>query len=520
MTDAHVPRDPVDRGHAAAGRRGRLHDARPRRQRQPVDRSPAAASGATLQLAHFDPTTGRLDEDHLLSLVTERTRWVAITGASNAIGTKPDLPAVIEAAHAVGARVYVDAVHLAPHAPIDIRSLGCDALVCSAYKWYGPHVGVLWLAPDLLRTLAPAKVRPAPEIGATRWEQGTPAFEALAGVAAAGRFMLDVGVGRLAVHELTLFAPLLEGLSALGNVTVHGPKDLADRTPTVAFNVAGRTADDVATHLATRRCAVWHGSYYAMEAMGALGLSETGAVRAGVSCYTTADDVQRLLAAVAERPDGLVGVRRPRLRSRPWQISASTARLRSSPARVAGSGGSTPSSSPAEAPSIVVNDLGGVRRRLRRRREHRRAAGGGDRGSRAASPSPTPTRVATPEGGEAIVQTALDAFGQVDIVINNAGILRDKTFHNMTADLFDARHRRPPPRRLQRDPSGVDQDPRAVLRPGRQHVVELGHPRQLRPVQLRRRQDGPRRLHPGPRRRGREVQHQGERHLPRSPAPA
>jgi cysteine desulfurase family protein (TIGR01976 family) len=254
-----------------------------------------AASGATLHLAHFDPATGRLDQEHLLSLITERTRWVAITGASNAIGAKPNLPAVISAAHAAGARVYVDAVHLAPHAPIKVASLGCDALVCSAYKWYGPHVGVLWLAPDLLHALAPAKVRPAPEIGATRWEQGTPAFEA-----AAGRFMLDVGVGRLAVHELALFAPLLDGLCGMDGVTVHGPKDLADRTPTVAFNVAGHSAEEVATHLASRQCAVWHGSYYAMETMGALGLAETGAVRAGISCYTTADDVQRLLAAVAE----------------------------------------------------------------------------------------------------------------------------------------------------------------------------------------------------------------------------
>jgi cysteine desulfurase family protein (TIGR01976 family) len=259
-----------------------------------------AASGATHRLVPFDPATGRLDMAQLGSTLTDRTRWVAVTGASNAIGTKPDLPAVIAAAHEVGARVYVDAVHLAPHAPIDIQALGCDALVCSAYKWYGPHVGVLWLAPDLLEGLAPAKVRPAPDTGPSRWEQGTLAFESLAGVAAAARFMCDVGAGRLAVHELALFAPLLEGLCAMPHVTVFGPKDLVDRTPTVAFNAAGRTTEEVATHLAARRCAVWHGSYYAVEAMATLGLEAGGAIRVGVSCYTTAADVERLLAAVAE----------------------------------------------------------------------------------------------------------------------------------------------------------------------------------------------------------------------------
>lgn len=259
-----------------------------------------AAAGASLRLARFDVTSGRLDLDHLRSLLSDRTRWVAVTGASNAIGTRPDVAAVVEAAHSAGARVLVDAVHLAPHWPVDLKALGCDALVCSAYKWYGPHVGVMWLAPDLLESLTPAKVRPAPETGPSRWEQGTPAYEALAGVAAAGRFMLEVGVEQMAAQEEAVFAPLLAGLCKGPGVTVHGPADLSDRTPTVAFNVTGHSSAEVARHLASRRCAVWHGSYYAVEAMAALGLSDGGAVRAGVSCYTTPEDVDRLLEAVSE----------------------------------------------------------------------------------------------------------------------------------------------------------------------------------------------------------------------------
>jgi selenocysteine lyase/cysteine desulfurase len=205
----------------------------------------------------------------------------------------------VEAAHAAGARVFVDAVHLAPHRAIDTGAIGCDALVTSPYKWYGPHAGVLWLAPDLRTELLPYKVRPAPDTPPERFETGTPAYEAIAGTAAAARFLLDAGMDAVATAERAVFAPLLEGLLALPHVRVHGPRDLVDRTPTVCFSVDGHTAAAVARVLADARIAVWGGHYYAVEVMASLGLADGGAVRAGVSCYTTPDDVQRLLSAVA-----------------------------------------------------------------------------------------------------------------------------------------------------------------------------------------------------------------------------
>lgn len=256
--------------------------------------------GATVRLAPFDAATGRLDPEAVTGLIGERTRWVAVSGASNALGTVPDLPPVVEAAHAAGARVLVDGVHLVPHRPVDVAALGCDALATSPYKWYGPHAGVLWVEPGLLESLHPYKVRPADDKGPGRFETGTPSFETIAGVAAAAEFLLEEGMAAIADHEREVFAPLLDGLLAMDGVTVHGPTGLEGRTPTVAFNVAGRHPDEVAAALADERIAVWSGDYYAVEVMRALGLADTGgAVRAGVVRYTTPEDVDRLLAAVA-----------------------------------------------------------------------------------------------------------------------------------------------------------------------------------------------------------------------------
>jgi cysteine desulfurase family protein (TIGR01976 family) len=255
--------------------------------------------GASVVLAPFDPATGRLDVAAVADRITERTRWVTVTGASNALGTIPDVPAISAAAHAAGARVFVDAVHLTPHRAVDVAALGCDALATSPYKWYGPHAGVLWIAPDLRDDLVPYKVRPAPDTAPERFETGTPSYEAIAATRAAAGFLLTEGMDALAKAEGELFAPLLEGLLDLPGVTVHGPRDLEARTPTVCFSVDDRSTDDVAVALAAERVAVWGGSYYAVEVMDALGLTERGgAIRAGVSCYTTAEDVDRLLAAV------------------------------------------------------------------------------------------------------------------------------------------------------------------------------------------------------------------------------
>ncbi len=255
--------------------------------------------GAVLRLAAFDTTTGRLDPEVVAALIGPRTRWVAITGASNALGTMPDVAAVVRAAHASGARVLVDAVHLVPHAPVDVTALGCDAFLTSPYKWYGPHAGVLWLAPHLRESLQPYKVRPAPAAAPGRWETGTAAYETIAGVAAAARFLLDTGLATIATRERAVFAPLLDGLLGMDHVTVSGPHGLDARTPTVSFTVADHAPDAVARHLAARHVAVWSGDYYAVETMGSLGLHD-GAVRAGVSAYTTPAEVERLLDAVAE----------------------------------------------------------------------------------------------------------------------------------------------------------------------------------------------------------------------------
>jgi cysteine desulfurase family protein (TIGR01976 family) len=257
----------------------------------------AADTGASLVLAPFDVVTGRLHPEALVERITPRTRWVAITGASNALGTMPDLAPVVAAAHEAGARVFVDGVHLVPHRRVDLRVIGCDAFVTSAYKWYGPHAAVLWLSSGLRDSLTPYKVRPAPDRAPERWETGTPSYEAIAGIDAAASFLLEQGMDAMAAAELGVFEPLLGGLLGLDNVRVHGPTELVARTPTVCFSVSGHHPDKVAAELATRRIAVWSGSYYAVEVMAALGLAD-GAVRAGVSRYTSPDDVERLLEAV------------------------------------------------------------------------------------------------------------------------------------------------------------------------------------------------------------------------------
>ena len=155
-------------------------------------------------------------------MLSERTRWVAVTHASNAVGTIPDLAGIVAAAHAAGACVYVDAVHAAPHRQIDVAALGCDALACSAYKWFGPHVGVQWARRELLEELTPDKLLPSPDTVPDRWENGTPPFESLAGVAAAADYTRTLGWDAVRAHEEHLLAGALEGLDALPKR--HGPR--------------------------------------------------------------------------------------------------------------------------------------------------------------------------------------------------------------------------------------------------------------------------------------------------------
>jgi cysteine desulfurase family protein (TIGR01976 family) len=258
----------------------------------------AERAGAVVRFAEPDHETLALPVAAVEDQLSERTRWVAVTAASNAVGTVPDIATIVARAHDAGARVYVDAVHAAPHRPLDVRALGCDALACSSYKWFGPHHGILCARPDLLAGLSPDKLRPSPDTVPERWETGTASFEALAGVAAAAEYVMETGWDAIRAHEDALLDAMLRGLSAIPGVTLHG--GAPDRTPTVMFSVAGHSAERVATALAEREVAVWHGNYYALELSLFLGLEPDGAVRAGLVHYNDGDDVDRLLAGVRE----------------------------------------------------------------------------------------------------------------------------------------------------------------------------------------------------------------------------
>jgi cysteine desulfurase family protein (TIGR01976 family) len=253
----------------------------------------AERNGATVRFADPEPETLELPASAVEAALTDRTRWVAVTAASNAVGTIPDLPGIVAAAHATGARVYVDAVHAAPHRRLDVEALGCDALACSAYKWFGPHIGILCARPEVLTELQPDKLRPSPDEIPDRWELGTLPFESLAGVRAAADYVLSADWDAVHAHEQSLLAAALDGLRGMTGVTVYG--DAAERAPTLMFNVAGRTAAEVAAALAEREIAVWHGNYYAWELEQHLGLAPHGAVRAGFVHYNTVEEVDRLL---------------------------------------------------------------------------------------------------------------------------------------------------------------------------------------------------------------------------------
>jgi len=258
----------------------------------------AERAGATVRFADPDPDTLELPASAVEAVLGDRTRWVAVTAASNAVGTVPDLSGIVAAAHAAGARVYVDAVHAAPHRRIDVEALGCDALACSAYKWFGPHVGILWARPEILAELQPDKLRPSADVVPFRWELGTPAFESLAGVRAAADYVLSADWDAVRAHEEALLATTLAALGGMDHVTLYGAA--SDRAPTLMFNVRGRAADEVAAALAARQIAVWHGNYYAWELERHLGLAPHGAVRAGFVHYNDEADAERLLAAVSD----------------------------------------------------------------------------------------------------------------------------------------------------------------------------------------------------------------------------
>jgi len=270
----------------------------------------AADRGATIKWIPFDTMTYRLDLDRLADTVNSRTRLVAITHASNAIGTIVDVGAATRIAHDAGALVVVDAVHFAPHGLIDMTAIDCDFLIASAYKFFGPHIGAMAGRASLLEKLDAYRVRPSPATGPGKWETGTQSFEALAGVTAAVDHIagLAPSAGPRRAQLVSAFAAIADHARGLGtrflsglpeSVTVFGiTDDLTARTPTYAIELEGMSARRLATELSDRGIYVTDGDYYAVEAMRALDRADGGLVRVGFLHYTTEDEVDRLLTAL------------------------------------------------------------------------------------------------------------------------------------------------------------------------------------------------------------------------------
>jgi cysteine desulfurase family protein (TIGR01976 family) len=284
------------------------HDANVRPWVQAAERA-----GAAVRWAEVSLPSGELDAGQYDALLTGRTRLVAVTAASNVIGTRPDVAAITAKARAADALSYVDGVHATAHGPADVAALGADLYATSAYKWSGPHIGAVIANPALLERLRPDKLASSPGTVPERFEQGTLPFADLAGVTAAVDHLASLdpaatGTRRERVlasmaaaqqHEQRLFARLLDGLAAMRGVTLYGKAH--HRTATVYFTVEGLTPGQVAAYLAEARVNVWNGHNYAWELTGVLGIRDSGsAVRAGLVHYNDRSDVDRLLASVAE----------------------------------------------------------------------------------------------------------------------------------------------------------------------------------------------------------------------------
>ncbi len=276
----------------------------------------AQDAGAEVRFVDVRPEGGTLDLDDLARCLQGRVRLRALRCASNAIGTMPDVAAITRQAHAAGALVYLDAVHYAPHGLIDVQAWDCDFLACSAYKFFGPHVGILWARSRLLEALPAYKVRPAPETLPNRWMTGTQNHEGIAGVAAAIDYLASLGTGdsrrqklisamsAIRDHETNLVRKLLRGLSDRPRFRVWGltrEADLPRRAPTVSITCAGKDAETIARHLAAREIYAWQGNFYALELCERLGVeAQGGLLRLGLVHYNTAQEVDRVLAALDE----------------------------------------------------------------------------------------------------------------------------------------------------------------------------------------------------------------------------
>ncbi len=290
------------------------------------------AAGAVIRVVEVHLADGTLDMDSFASVLSPRTKLVAVTHASNAVGTVPDVARLTQMAHEYGALVFVDAVQYAPHGPIDVQRLDCDFLACSPYKFFGPHAGVLYGKAEHLTRLTPHKVKPSKDAIPYRWELGTLSHESLAGVSAAVGYLESVGhhfgasfqdrdrqegyIGRrlalktamaaIKAYEQTLSRHLLMGLQSIPDIKIYGLTDfnrLDERLPTVAFTWPRLTPRETAEYLASHGICVWSGNYYALRLMEALGLEgHGGAVRVGLAHYNTAEEIDRMIAALHDVP--------------------------------------------------------------------------------------------------------------------------------------------------------------------------------------------------------------------------
>jgi cysteine desulfurase family protein (TIGR01976 family) len=286
--------------------------------------------GVVVRHADFDPNDCTLDMASLETLITQRTKLVALGYASNAVGTINDVRHVVELAHAVGAWVYVDAVHYAPHGPIDVQALDCDFLVCSAYKFFGPHLGALYGRYELLQALPAYKVRPADDAPPHKFETGTQSFEALAGATAAVDYLASVGrrfgsehgkdlaryegrrrdlkaaLAAIQIYEQASCRELVSGLQEIPGLHIHGitePADFDRRVPTVSFTLEGLTPRQIAERLDQANIFVWNGNFYALAVTERLGLEEKGGIlRVGLVHYNTSEEVETLLGVLADMP--------------------------------------------------------------------------------------------------------------------------------------------------------------------------------------------------------------------------
>ena len=283
----------------------------------------AADAGALVKVVDIDPGDGTLDLDDLAAKLSSRTRLVALACASNFSGTIHPVEKITRLAHDCGAQVFLDAVHYAPHAPLSVEEWGCDFLVCSAYKFFGPHVGLLWGRRRWMEELPAYKVRPAGDSSPDRWMTGTQNHEGIAGTLAAIDYLAGLSctgqepVNRrealletwklVAEYERGLLRQLLDGLAGVEGLKVWGitdPEREDQRVPTVSFTIKGASSEEIDRHLASRGIFAWCGNFYALPLSEALGLEPDGAVRVGLLHYNTAAEVDRLIAALQEFVEG------------------------------------------------------------------------------------------------------------------------------------------------------------------------------------------------------------------------